>query len=133
MPGATGVRAKPGGALKVLTASASVLLILGAGCWSPRLQMARTPPVSPVVYSRADVERIARASVLREYPAIRDLKVTVGGPWTEFPGVTRGRPVYSCEVLGYLVERGHRMAHTPVFLVDATTGRIFQPALPAPG
>lgn len=97
--------------------------------WQSRLrsahQLARTPPVSPIRYSKEDAERLVTAAMRKSDPAITDMKVKATGPWTEAPHVTRGRPVFFCMVFAHTQHDGAWVVLTPVQFVDATTGEVF--------
>jgi hypothetical protein len=88
------------------------------------IQLARTPPTSPIRYSREDAKRLVKAALLSNDPTITNVKVSVSGPLAEYPRVARGCPVYVCTVVAHARRYGATIFVTPIVVLDATTGGV---------
>lgn len=97
---------------------AAAVMVIASACGR------EVPPSTAVKLSRADAEEIIRHQQMDLHPNLTITSLQASGPWTEAPGVTKGRPVYTVSLAGELVSEQGREQISPTFTVDATTGEV---------
>jgi len=86
------------------------------------------------VLTAQDAKRIALAALTKREPTLLTSSVSCSRPTTQYPGVTKGRPVYAVIVDGEITAGPRRVGYMVPVVVDATTGELVTPAhLPPSG
>ena len=104
--------------------------VYGAGCkWSSQrtLRAPATAPTSRIMLTAEDAKHIALLALTKGEPTLLPSTISCTPVTTEYPGVTKGRPVYAVIIDGEITVGPRRVGYMVPVVVDATTGELVTP------